>query len=157
MVTLIAPTADRVVTHTSDAALTRIHEEMQQRVEYLSAHPHEIPRRLEELDREWDIERCLATGSATFTLTGLLLGTTVDRRWLWLSAIVQGFFVQHALQGWCPPLPVFRALGVRTAGEIDQERYALKALLGDFQRVETGDAHSALRAADTEALAGARA
>ena len=32
-------------------------------------------------------------------------------------------------------MPVFRRLGVRTAGEIDRERYALKALRGDFDRI----------------------
>lgn len=33
--------------------------------------------------------------------------------------------LQHGLQGWCPPLPVLRRLGVRTRGEIDREKYAL--------------------------------
>ena len=57
---------------------------------------------------------------------------TVDRRWLALPAIVTGFLFQHAMQGWCPPLPILRRLGFRTAEEINQERYALKALKGDF-------------------------
>jgi hypothetical protein len=35
-------------------------------------------------------------------------------------------------QGWCPPLTVFRRLGVRTRREIDLERYAIKALRGDL-------------------------
>jgi hypothetical protein len=48
---------------------------------------------------------------------------------------VQGFFMQHALSGWCPPLPVLRRLGFRTQYEIEQERYALKALRGDFQEL----------------------
>jgi hypothetical protein len=39
------------------------------------------------------------------------------------------------LQGWCPPLPILRSLGVRTADEINEERYALKALRGDFADV----------------------
>jgi hypothetical protein len=43
-----------------------------------------------------------------------------------------GFLLQHAVQGWCPPLPLLRRLGVRTADEINEERYALKALRGDF-------------------------
>ena len=55
-------------------------------------------------------------------LIGLGLGTLVDRRFLLLPAAVAGFLLQHALQGWCPPLPLFRSLGVRTAGEIDEER-----------------------------------
>ena len=48
---------------------------------------------------------------------GLLLGTRVDRRFLLLPAAVFSFFAQHALQGWCPPIPVFRRLGVRTAAD----------------------------------------
>jgi hypothetical protein len=40
----------------------------------------------------------------------------------------------HAVQGWCPPVPVLRRLGFRTASEIDHERYALKALRGDFEK-----------------------
>ena len=58
--------------------------------------------------------------------------------------------MQHALQGWCPPIELFRRLGVRTAGEIARERYALKALRGDFAAVAgaTDDrAEAALRAA----------
>ena len=43
-----------------------------------------------------------------------------------------GFLFQHATQGWCPPVPLFRKLGVRTRSEIDREKYALKILRGDF-------------------------
>jgi hypothetical protein len=48
--------------------------------------------------------------------------------------------LQHATQGWCPPVPVFRRLGIRTQTEIDHERYALKALRGDFKKIK-GDGH----------------
>jgi hypothetical protein len=47
-------------------------------------------------------------------------------------------------------VPVFRRLGVRTAGEIDRERYALKALRGDFDRIApsgAGDGRSRARRA----------
>jgi hypothetical protein len=104
------------------------------RLAYFAAHPDQIDRRLRELDAEWDVERTLETGSSTLTLTGLVLGTIGSRKWLLLSLAVQGFFMQHALQGWCPPLPVFRRLGFRTQYEIEQERYDLKAIRGDFGR-----------------------
>jgi hypothetical protein len=65
-------------------------------------------------------------------LLGLALGSTVSRRWYLLSAGVASFLLQHAIQGWCPPVPIFRGLGVRTAHEIEQERHALKALRGDY-------------------------
>jgi len=35
------------------------------------------------------------------------------------------FLLQHGMQGWCPPLPILRRLGVRTRGEIDREKYEL--------------------------------
>jgi hypothetical protein len=46
--------------------------------------------------------------------------------------VVNGFLLQHSLQGWCPPLAIFRRLGVRTAAEIEYERSMLKANRGDF-------------------------
>jgi hypothetical protein len=67
-----------------------------------------------------------------FALTGLALGFFSDRRWFLLSGAVLAFLAQHAVQGWCPPLAALRRMGVRTRREIDQERYALKALRGDF-------------------------
>lgn len=121
----IATSADRVPSNTSDSSQSAIREATERRIEYFRDHPEHIDERLVELDEEWDVERCLETGSATLTLTGLALGATVNRKWLLLSAAVQSFFLQHALQGWCPPLPVLRRLGVRTAHEIAHERCVL--------------------------------
>jgi hypothetical protein len=123
----------RRVTDQSDPAVTDgIRRQTEANLAYFAAHPDEIDRRLRELDSEWDVERALETGSSSLTLTGLVLGTVGSRKWLLLSLAVQGFFMQHALQGWCPPLPVFRRLGFRTQYEIERERYALKAIRGDF-------------------------
>jgi hypothetical protein len=47
-------------------------------------------------------------------------------------AVVLSFLPLHAIEGWCPPVPILRRLGIRTREEIDRERYALKALAGDF-------------------------
>jgi len=49
-----------------------------------------------------------------------------------LPFLVSAFLLQHAIQGWCPPVPILRRLGFRTADEINRERYALKVLRGDF-------------------------
>jgi hypothetical protein len=130
---MISDTVGRVTEHTSEDVNQRIEDRTRQRISAMAHDP--IKARLEELDREWDIERCVETGSSALTITGLLLGTTVSKRWFLLSAVVQGFFMQHALQGWCPPVPVLRRLGVRTAQEIEAERCALKALRGDFKNV----------------------
>lgn len=93
--------------------------------------PASIARRLSELDREWDIERLLEANAATVMLAGITLGVTVDRRFLAVPALVAGFLLQHAIHGWCPPLPVFRRMGIRTSSEIEYERHALLAMRGD--------------------------
>lgn len=137
---MIANSAQRVANHTSDKVNHRIRSETERRLRHFANHPEEIDDRLRELDREWDVERALETGSSTLTLAGLALGLGVNRKWLLLSLVVQGFFMQHALQGWCPPLPVFRRMGFRTQVEIEEERYALKALRGDFADASNADA-----------------
>ena len=95
----------------------------------------EIDARLAELDREWDIERVLNANAATIILVSVALAFAVNRRFLLLSTAVFTFFAQHALHGWCPPVPIMRRYGIRTMREIERERYALKALRGDFERV----------------------
>lgn len=133
---MIPSTAERVTLHTPVHINERIRRETEQRVaEYAAADPATIGRRLEELDREWDIERYLETMAPSITLLGLTLGLTVNRKWFIVPLVVQSFFLQHAVEGWCPPIPVLRRLGIRTANEINEERYALKALRGDFQEV----------------------
>jgi hypothetical protein len=97
----------------------------------------EIDEHLQALDREWDVERALQTNAPVLCLLGLALGVAVDKRFLLLPAAVFGFLGQHALQGWRPPIPIFRRLGVRTLREIERKRYSLKALRGDFDRVPT--------------------
>ena len=143
---MVSTSANRVTNQTDESVNEQIRRQTEMSVAYFGAHPEEIDRRLSELDEEWDIERALQTGSATLTLTGLLLGIARGRKWLLLSLAVQGFFMQHALQGWCPPLVVFRKLGFRTQYEIEQERYALKALRGDFgDRAEPEEAMRLVR------------
>ena len=41
---------------------------------------------------------------------------------------VAAFLLEHAVQGWCPPLAVLRRLGVRTAHEIERERRGLEEI-----------------------------
>lgn len=95
--------------------------------------PRAISERIEQLRREWDIERALEANAATVALIGLGLGVFHDRRWLALPATVAAFLLQHALQGWCPPVPIMRRLGIRTQAEIQDEIDALRVLRGDFR------------------------
>ncbi|MFC0807384.1 hypothetical protein ACFHWW_18200 [Ensifer sp. P24N7] len=142
----MATTANRVSAQTSDEINNRLRWQMEERLAYYETHPDQISARLAELDREWDLERTLEANASTLAFTGTMLAATVDRRWLALPAIVTGFLFQHAMQGWCPPLPILRRLGFRTAEEINQERYALKALRGDFDPKEGNKLDTVLRA-----------
>lgn len=134
---MIPGTSERVPANTDQAINERIRRDMEARLTYFAQRPQEIDRRLFELEREWDIERTLEVNGSVLAMTGLVLGATSSRKWFLLPAAVVGFCLQHALKGWCPPLPLFRRLGVRTQREIDEERYALKALRGDFDDMPT--------------------
>jgi hypothetical protein len=141
---MLPETTTRVARHTASHINAQIERQIEENVMRTAAGGREaITRRLAELDREWDIERTLEANAATVSLLGLTLGATADRRWFILPAVVAGFLLQHAVQGWCPPVPVFRRLGFRTQTEIDYERYALKVLRGDIQGLpEQGDGHA---------------
>lgn len=127
---LIPATTTRVEQSTAPNVNELIRRDSARRVAlYRNADQARIERRLDELEREWDIERTLEGNAASIILATLVLGKTVDRKWYAFPAVVAAFLLQHAVQGWCPPVPVFRRLGVRTAREIEQERRALESLL----------------------------
>jgi hypothetical protein len=81
------------------------------------------------------MERYLGTNAGALALTGAVLGVLVSRKWLVLTCGVMAFLFQHAVKGWCPPVPALRRMGVRTRSEIDREKFALKALRGDFKNL----------------------
>jgi hypothetical protein len=128
----------RVPAHTPAVVNQRINARTLHDVtRFIGADPAFIDERIRELEHEWDIERTLEANAGIVALAGLALGLTVDRRFFAIPIAVAGFLLQHALQGWCPPLPVLRRIGVRTSAEIHQEIIALRILRGDFlERVE---------------------
>lgn len=144
----LPPTAQRVENNTCRSAKEDIRNKTIFQIEQ-ALKDGNIDREMAMLQREWDTERVLETNAACLMLISLGLGMSLDRRWLWLTGGVAAFLLQHALQGWCPPLPVIRAMGVRTAGEIGIERTALKALRGDFIDMEH-NAEAAFKAASLE-------
>jgi hypothetical protein len=115
----------------------RIQREIENSVRYYAHHPKEISERLRALDEEWDIERALQAGAAGVSFYGTAMAAIGRKRGLLLPALAAGFLFQHALQGWSAPVEVLRYLGFRSSDEIEQERSALKALRGDFEKVTT--------------------
>ena len=127
-----------VAAHTAERVQEAIDRRIEGAVHYYAQHPEEIGARLRQLDQECDIEQVLEKNTAILTLFGLASALVGARRWILLSVAVQAFFLQHAMQGWSPAVPILRRLGVRTAEEIARERYALKAIRGDFRGLEAG-------------------
>lgn len=131
MTEMMPETEARVEIDTDQEIDERIRRELEARVYYYAQRPSEIETRLRELDREWDIERVLETNAGILSLMGLTLGA-MRGRWYILPGVVAAFLIQHAVEGWCPPVSIFRRLGIRTKREVNHERFALKALRGDF-------------------------
>jgi hypothetical protein len=147
---MIAATRSRVERNTPADINKARQAEIQASLRYHAARPDEIPARLAELDREWDIERAIEANAATVALAGLALMALVDRRFVAIPAMVAGFLMQHAIQGWCPPVPILRRLGFRTPAEICEERCGLKMLGGEYRSF--GDLAPARWIAQTEEL-----
>jgi hypothetical protein len=142
---MINTTTARVPLNTAAEVNERVRRDTERRLAYYAAHPELIDQRLTELDREWDVERLIEVEAPTMSLTGLLLGMTLSRKWLVIPLFAQSMVFLHAVQGWYPLLPLFRRMGIRTEREIAIERYALKAMRGDFKEVAADQPEKALQ------------
>lgn len=129
---------DRVKEATPSSINQKIEADTWNRVaSYTNKSEAEISARIRELDKEWDIERYLGVNMSSLAITGLAVAAlSKNKKWNILPAVVLAFFFQHSVQGWCPPLPILRKFKIRTGKEIEQEKYALKILRGDFNNVQ---------------------
>ena len=130
--------SDRVRANTATEINEKIDRQITETVRFYSGMSEDkITQRIHDLEREWDMERLLETNASALAFTGLVLGVIRNKKWLFLPGIVLPFLLQHAVQGWCPPVPLFRRLGIRTREEIEREKFALKALRGDFEEIDS--------------------
>ena len=141
---------DQVRAATKPTVQEKIDKNIREQIIHFASQPKEIiTRRIYELENEWDIERVLEANAAGIGLASLLWGLTVNKKCLALTGTVLGFLLLHSIQGWCPPVPVLRRLGVRTRREIDRELFALKVLRGDFQTVSRDNPDAAMQAVNS--------
>jgi len=142
-------TKDRVQAHTAPHVNREIERQTTRRlVRAAGQTPTALSRRIGELEDEWDVERWLELNASALAFTGTVLGIFVNKKFFAIPCIVLPFLFQHAIQGWCPPIPILRRRGVRTRREIDAEKFALKALRGDFAHVaKNGDAQKSAQSA----------
>lgn len=111
---------------------TSAEKEIQDRLNHYYHDQEEITARLAELDEEWEIERVLQLKGAALVIAGVILGLTVNKKWLALP-LAGSVIVLSSIARWNNPLSILRRLGFRTRVEIEKEKYALKAIRGDFK------------------------
>ena len=128
---------DAVRTHTPDEVNRRIDSQVEACVRHMAEHMDRptISRYLETLEREWDVNRALMVAAPAVSVLGLALGARWGRGWNLVAGVATGLLLQQGMMGFGPLASVARLLGVRTRREIDLEKFALKALRGDFGRI----------------------
>jgi hypothetical protein len=135
---------DRVRSHTADSVNCDIDSQIKRNIRfYATQSSQRISERIVQREKEWEVERVLETNASCLAFLGTMLGAFVNSWWLLLPGTVTAFLFLHAVQGWCPPLPILRRLGKRTRKEIDAEVFAMKALRGDFETLALSDHPSA--------------
>ncbi|ERJ12152.1 DUF2892 domain-containing protein [Haloplasma contractile] len=135
---ILPPTSKRVHFHTNQKVNEKIKDKTLERIEkYKDAELELLNKRIKKLNREWDTESVLEANASAIIFVSLILGFQVHRYWFILPLFISFFLFQHAVQGWCPPLPIIRRLGVRTAEEIHDEKMALRMIRGDLINEDT--------------------
>ncbi|MEL7649602.1 MAG: DUF2892 domain-containing protein [Sedimentibacter sp.] len=153
MNSIVPPSTKRVELHTDKKSNEIIRNKTLENIEGLmGSYPGsgKISERIRELNKEWDTERVLEANAAAFTLLSIVLGFSFSYYWFVLAGFISFFLLVHAVQGWCPPLPIIRKLGVRTPTEIYNEKTALKYLQRDFSSIRSESAAEILRSIEKE-------
>lgn len=134
---MIIPCALRVSLHCANPQ-----EELKDKVRrYEVADARKLKAKLRELDAEWDTDRVFEMSAGGLVLTGAALGAVHSRKWLLISGAAGALMLEKALRGWCPLQPLLRRLGVRTAGEIEAEKDAIRDILA-LREAESQPVHA---------------
>lgn len=146
---LLPATTTRVANNTCSAVNDEIRDLTVRRLKfYKNCCRKTLTQRIDELDREWDTERVLETNAASIVFLSSIMGYKKTKCSCFLmTGMVGAFLLQHALQGWCPPLPFIRKVGIRTGEEIFNEKNVIKRIRGDFLH-DTKDAVEMLAAVE---------
>ena len=139
--------SDAVRQHTPEPVNRRIDERVEACVRAMAAQDrYSHTAYLSKLEQEWDLNRALLVGTSALALSSVALSRKRGSGWLGLGIAACVLALQHGLTGFGPATAVARLLGVRTRSEIDLEKYAVKALRGDFCRIPIHDAGPLARA-----------
>ena len=129
---------DRIRANTSDDINRWIDRITEENIRfYATQDMEEITDRIDDLEEEWDVDRLAQVCVSGTGLTSIIFGTLFSKKWFLLTTASLAFLGNHAVNGWCPSVSVFRRLGFRTRQEIDREKYALKVFRGDFDDINS--------------------
>jgi len=98
---------------------------------------HAITDRLGQLDREWSAGRMTKATIGLLIVVGLGLTGLAGPWWLALPAVGGLFLLQYLFSRTSWLGATFQEMGFRSGAEIDQEKFALRALRGDFKHLPT--------------------
>jgi hypothetical protein len=96
-----------------------------------------INGRIQEIDREWSAGRVGKSVLAVIILIGTVLATTVNAWWLILPVVAGLFMLQYLFSHTSLLVEAMEGVGFRTRAEIEQEKFALRTLRGDFRNLPT--------------------
>jgi hypothetical protein len=97
-----------------------------------------ITERIEQIDKELDLERAIHLGFGALAVTGAALCYAKgNKNWLLLSVGAGCLLIADNLTGITGKIPFLKKLGLRLKNEILHERYALKAFRGDFKHTDS--------------------
>ena len=104
----------------------------------IEAGPAAIDERLLELDSEWTAGRAAKASAGVVIVSGLILAlATMNLYWLILPIVGGAVLMQYIIGRKSLIGELFHAFGLRSGGEIDQEKMALRVLRGDFASLPT--------------------
>ncbi len=104
----------------------------------IEAGPGAITERLDELESEWTAGRAAKATAGVVIVTGLALTLlTMNLYWLILPIVGGAVLMQYIIGRKSLIGELFHAFGLRSGGEIDQEKMALRVLRGDFASLPT--------------------
>jgi hypothetical protein len=111
---------------------------LEQRLACLAdAGPAAIEERLHQLNHEWSAGRVATVAAGVAILIGFGLTALLGPWWLILPAVAALFLLQGLVTRTSLLTALFHRTGFRRGGEIEEEKFALKALRGDFKHLPT--------------------
>ncbi|MDQ2751550.1 MAG: hypothetical protein M3R72_00840 [Bacteroidota bacterium] len=105
----------------------------QENINHYYRNKNHIENRLRQLEKETSIEQIFQLHDAANVIAGVLLSVaTRKQKWLILPILIAIVQSVQTATGQRLGTSLLRKYGFRTKDDIDKEKYALKALRGDF-------------------------